>query len=79
VQGLWCIQTLCVRTEDGLFPFLCIPGRDPLSTRLPTFAHMHTALYHCFVIAVCVLLALHCANCSGAMIGIDFYVLNLDI
>ncbi len=35
VQGLWCIQTLCVCTEDELFPFLCILGCDLLSTWLP--------------------------------------------
>ncbi len=49
VQGLWCIQTLCVHTEDKQFPFLCILGCDLLSMWLP---HICTYTY-CLVLPHC--------------------------
>ena len=41
---------LCVRSEDDLFPFLCIPGCDLLSTWLPcicTYAYRLVPLRRC--------------------------------
>ena len=40
--GQACIYTLCVSAGYCYFPNLYIPGRDPLSTRLP---HIRTYAY----------------------------------